>query len=99
VYARPELKVWDDATIDRIDALVAKQARTPTRTPGLRKHLSSSLVRCAGCGGAVSAVRSGKSNHWSYVCTKTRTKACVGIGYRAEHFVDKAVVLAASMLL
>ena len=51
-------------------------------------------MKCGVCGASVSVTRSARSKHSSYCCTKARSKACEGVGYRAEHIVDSALIRA-----
>ncbi len=95
-YPRPELKVWDEETIARIDAQMQARARRTTWSTNntIRRHLSSSFVKCGVCGFGVSITTSGRSKYAAYACTRARSKACEGIGYRAEHIADTAVIRA-----
>ena len=61
------------------------------------RHLASSFLRCAVCGSSLVVSGTKKRNNLSYVCDKHRMhgrSACRGIGYRAEHAVDAALLRA-----
>jgi len=94
--AHPELRVWPDALLARLDALLARPRRTAwgAATP---KHLASSFLRCGVCGASLVVSGTKKRNNLSYVCDRHRMQgrsACRGIGYRAEHAVDTALLRA-----
>ena len=94
--AHPELRVWPDALLARLDALLARPRRKAwgAATP---KHLASSFLRCGVCGSSLVVSGTKKRNNLSYVCDRHRMhgrSACRGIGYRAEHAVDSALLRA-----
>jgi site-specific DNA recombinase len=94
--AHPELRVWPDALLARLDALLARPRRKAwgAATP---KHLASSFLRCGVCGASLVVSGTRKRNNLSYVCDRHRMQgrsACRGIGYRAEHAVDAALLRA-----
>lgn len=100
-YARPDLVVWPPDLLRQIDSLLSRRRRVPAgaATP---RHLSSSFVACAVCGGSLAASGSKKSGGCSYGCSKHNRhgrRACPGIGYRAEHHVDRALLDAVASLL
>jgi site-specific DNA recombinase len=96
-YDRPELKVWDDETIAKLDAQIEARARNTTWSIGARKHLSSSFLRCP-CGGSI--VPSSSQRAPTYCCAKVKSRACKGgIGYRNEQAVDAAVIEVCASLL
>jgi site-specific DNA recombinase len=99
VYDRPELCVWSPEILTEIDAMIVSRKRTTTWSPRERKHLSSSCVRCSYCGSSVAVVKGGKQKYPSYCCTRSRAGTCRELGYRPEHKVDEAVLLACGMLL
>jgi Recombinase len=97
-YEHPELKVWADDTVTKLDALMEARSRTTTWSVKERKHLASSFVRCP-CGGSICVTSSRKGNT-SYACSRIRSKGCSGhLGYRSERAVDAAVITACFALL
>ena len=98
-YYRPDLKVWDDATIAKLDAQIQARVRTQTWSVGVRKHLSSPFVRCP-CGGSITPSSSKRSRSNTYCCTRIKSGACTaGLGYRNEDAVDAAVIAACAAVL
>ncbi len=94
--AHPELRIWPDGLLARLDALLARPRRKAwgVATP---KHLASSFLRCGVCGSSLVVSGTRKRNNLSYVCDRHRMHgraACRGIGYRAEHAVDAALLRA-----
>jgi len=94
--AHPELRVWPDALLARLDALLARPRRKAwgAATP---KHLASSFLQCGVCGASLVVSGTKKRNNLSYVCDRHRMQgrsACRGVGYRAEHAVDTALLRA-----
>jgi site-specific DNA recombinase len=92
--AHPELRIWPAALLAQIDAALARPRRKAwgVATP---RHLASSFLRCAVCGSSLVVSGTKKRNNLSYVCDKHRMhgrSACRGIGYRAEHAVDAALL-------
>jgi hypothetical protein len=99
VYDRPDLKVWDDETIAKLDAQIQARARNQTWSMGVRRHLASSFLRCP-CGGSITTSSSTRSRGRFYCCDWVRSKRCTaGIGYRLEEAVDAAVIEACTALL
>jgi DNA invertase Pin-like site-specific DNA recombinase len=97
-YDRPELKVWDDETIAKLDAQIKARVRTTTWSVGARKHLSSSFLRCR-CGGSIGPSSSARSRRKTYSCTRGKSRACTaGLGYRDEKTVDAALIAACMVL-
>ncbi len=98
-YDRPDLKVWDDETIAKLDAQIKARVRVTTWSVGVRRHLSSSFVRCP-CGGSITTSASNRSRGKHYCCTRVKSGACsAGLGYRSEAAVDSAVIAACAALL
>jgi DNA invertase Pin-like site-specific DNA recombinase len=94
--AHPELRILPDGLLARLDALLARPRRKAwgAATP---KHLASSFLRCGVCGSSLVVSGTKKRNNLSYVCDRHRMHgraACRGIGYRAEHAVDTALLRA-----
>ncbi len=94
--AHPELRIWPAALLAQIDAALARPRRKAwgVATP---RHLASSFLRCAVCGSSLVVSGTKSRNNLSYVCDKHRMhgrSACRGIGYRAEHAVDAALLRA-----
>jgi Recombinase zinc beta ribbon domain len=94
--AHPELRIWPAALLAQIDAALARPRRQAwgVATP---RHLASSFLRCAVCGSSLVVSGTKSRNNLSYVCDKHRMhgrSACRGIGYRAEHAVDAALLRA-----
>ena len=92
----PELRVWPQALLAKIDTALNKPRRGPwgVATP---RHLASSFLRCGVCGASLVVSGTKKRNNLSYVCDRQRLggkAACRGIGYRAEHAVDSALLRA-----
>jgi DNA invertase Pin-like site-specific DNA recombinase len=88
VYDHPELKVWDDSTVAAIDAMITSRTQTTTWATG-RKHLCSSFIRCAECGGCIAISSSKRSRNY---CARVSARGCKGIGYRPEPAVDQQLV-------
>jgi DNA invertase Pin-like site-specific DNA recombinase len=98
-YDRPDLKAWDDETIAKVDAQIKARVRVTTWSFGVRKHLSSSFIRCP-CGGSITTSASNRSRGKHYCCTRLKSGACTGgLGYRSEAKVDAGVIAACSALL
>ena len=94
--AHPELRIWPVALLAQIDAALARPRRKAwgVATP---RHLASSFLRCAVCGSSLVVSGTKRRNNLSYVCDRHRMNgrsACRGIGYRAEHAVDAALLRA-----
>ena len=94
--AHPELRIWPDSLLAQIDAALSRPRRKAwgAATP---RHLASSFLRCAVCGSSLVVSGTKRRNNLSYVCDKHRMhgrSACRGIGYRAEHAVDAALLRA-----
>src|SRR5258708_38824474 len=94
--AHPELRLWPDSLLAQIDAALSRPRRKAwgAATP---RHLASSFLRCAVCGSSLVVSGTKRRNHLSYVCDKHRMhgrSSCRGIGYRAEHPVDAALLRA-----
>ncbi len=97
-HERPEFAIWPADLQRRIDTLIA--ARKRNRSPRAnRTHLSSGFVKCGLCGTGVVVSGSRVSRSATYCCDKMRARRCAGIGYRAEHAVDEAVLAALQPLL
>jgi site-specific DNA recombinase len=108
--AHPELVLWPAALLAKVDALLAQvrprwSAVTAPDAPcgsfRRRRHLASSLVRCALCGSGLTVSGSSQGGR-AYVCTKHLQHGrlgCTGIGYRSEPRVDEALIgIAASLV-
>ena len=89
----PELRIWPAELEAQIDALLARPTKPWGQTP---RHLSTPFVKCGVCGGSVVATGNKKGKNISLVCDRQRYRGCVGIGYRAEPHVDRAVLAAVS---
>jgi DNA invertase Pin-like site-specific DNA recombinase len=92
--AHPELRIWPEALLSKIDEILAGPRRTPWSVVGPR-HLASSFLKCGLCGSSLVVSGAKKRNNLSYICDKHRMHgwaACRGIGYRAEHAVDRALL-------
>jgi hypothetical protein len=91
---RPDLALWKADLIEKVDALLSSNRRKPfgAATP---KHLASSFVRCVHCGSATVCVPSRRQHFATYTCNKMLQHgkaACIGIGYRSERAVDRALL-------
>ena len=90
----PELGIWPDALLAKIDAALA-QSRRGGWGAAAPRHLGSSFLRCGVCCASLVVCGTKKRNNLSYVCDRHRLRgrsACRGIGYRAEHAVDRALL-------
>jgi hypothetical protein len=90
----PELRIWPEALLPNIDAILAQSRRRPWSAVGPR-HLASSFLKCGVCGSSLVVSGTKKRNDLSYICDKHRMRgraACRGVGYRAEHAVDRALL-------
>jgi site-specific DNA recombinase len=99
--AHPELRIWSAALLAQIDAALARPRRKAWG-PATPRHLASSFLRCAVCGSSLVVSGTKRRNNLSYVCDKHRMhgrSACRGIGYRAEHAVDAALLRAVAPLI
>jgi hypothetical protein len=98
---RPDLKIWPDDLLARIDELLARIKPSTHRFGGGAAHLGSSFLMCGLCGGAMSVTGSTRGGK-SYVCTAasgTGKTACTGCGYKAEARVDAALLAAVAPLV
>jgi site-specific DNA recombinase len=90
----PELRIWPEALLPKIDAILSQPRRRPWSAMGPR-HLGSSFLKCGVCGSSLVVSGTKKRNNLSYTCDKHRMHgraACRGVGYRAEHAVDRALI-------
>ena len=90
----PELRIWPDALLAKIDAALA-QSRRGGWGAAAPRHLGSSFLRCGVCCASLVVSGTKKRNNLSYVCDRHRLHgsfACRGIGYRAERAVDRALL-------
>jgi site-specific DNA recombinase len=84
---RADLAVFDSELCRRIDRLLPLRVTTG-HGPAAPRNLSSAIVRCGVCGGAVV----GNGTRGAYVCErlqKSGRAVCVGIGRRPRHEVDR----------
>ena len=65
----PELRIIDDATWEKVQALKARYASRSGNRRQTRKRLLSGLVRCGACGGAMTIV-----NRERYSCSARRER-------------------------
>jgi site-specific DNA recombinase len=96
----PELKVWPENLLERIDALL-QRGRRVSKGAAQPRHLGSSFLACAICGSSLTVSGSNMGGK-SYVCSRYvqhGRKACTGIGYRSERAVDAALLGAIAPLI
>jgi DNA invertase Pin-like site-specific DNA recombinase len=101
-FSLPELRIWPDDLLARIDEKLASLPRKFAGGAATPRHLASSFVKCGLCGGGLCALGSKKSGSASYVCNRCNQsgkKACPGIGYRSERRVDEALLKAVAPLI
>jgi CheY-like chemotaxis protein len=99
--ARPELRIWPEALLSRIDELLARIKRCTPYRGTTAAHLGSSFLRCGMCGGSMAVVGSSRGGH-SYVCVRasgTQKTGCSGCGYKSEAKVDRALLEAIAPLV
>ena len=94
--AHPDLRIWPELLLRQIDSILARPRRK-TWGVAVPRHLASSFVKCGICGSSLVVSGTKRRNNLSYTCDRHRMHgraACRGIGYRAEHAVDEALLAA-----
>jgi site-specific DNA recombinase len=67
----PELRLWPEALLTKIDAVLSQPRRRPWNAVGPR-HLASSFLKCGVCGSSLVVSGTKKRNNQSYICDKHR---------------------------
>ncbi len=97
VVDHPELRIWTPDEEAAIDSVLARPSK-PWGAAAVR-HMSTRVVRCGLCGGALISTSSKRSKGSSLRCAKRQVRGCPGIGYKREHMVDAAVCAAVAGLV